>query len=379
MADKILPSQQTTAGNQLSLETHSLEPSSVITLYEIDISEIKFNANLGTNASNFIPDVLRFHNMEVLNAHTISFRSEQYHPIPIITEGFELSSTGGLPRPTITFTSMKHLMEGSLSNSYYGSLKFGILQLQNLAGAKVTRVRTFYKYLDSSNTNLKGVGDYVGVNPEFPKETYYIERKISEDRDAMTFEMASVLDVENFKLPSRLVLSTRCNWNYRGEGCCYEFKAAGSASTHGSTEHLPHFAPPVGNEEDEILSDKISEYNPANVYSDTVTEFDVNESGGYAAGDVVYVLKDGLRYYYVAKAVVAGGIAPPHSDYWTADRCSKTLKGCKMRWGSAGAAENCSTGDTTSSAPCSSSNRTKTNVLLPFGGFPGTNTRMSTL
>ena len=64
------------------------------------------------------------------------------------------------------------------------------------------------------------------------------------------------------------------------------------------------------------------------------------------------------------------GVSPPHSDYWEADRCSKTLKGCKFRWGSATnvGAKNI---NPNGGAPVIA------NPFLPFGGFPGTNTKVT--
>ena len=87
-------------------------------------------------------------------------------------------------------------------------------------------------------------------------------------------------------------------------------------------------------------------------------------------GQVIYVQKDGLKYYYVAKKAVPAGFSPPNSDYWVADRCSKTLGGCKMRWGNAGAGKRWTN-------PPNNTVKGAANPLLPFGGFPGTNTKTS--
>ena len=370
MADKITTGDAQNTLKAISREAISLESSAVISLFEIDLSGVKASLNIGS--TEISPDVLRFHGNESIGQRKIYFRGEVYHPTPIQTDGFEANSTGSTPRPTLFITSLKGLIEEAASNSYFNSLKRAVLELDNMIGAKVTRIRTFYKFLDAAN-NLEGVGDFssgLGKNPEFPKEVYYVERKMAEDPNGIQFELSSTLEMESFKLPGRLCLSTRCTWNYRGEGCCYEFKTKGNADLHGSTDQLPDFAPPIANEADELISSSISTYNPSSVTASSPTPY--VSSTAYSATNIVYITKDNINYYYVAKGSVPADNPPPHTDYWEADRCSKTLNGCKLRWGSSGAAKKC----TDSATPCT---KGVAKTLLPFGGFPGTNTKMTTL
>ena len=385
MADKFQPSQVTkNAIKAISSELTSLESSSIVSLYEIDVSEIKLNRNLGV--ADIVPDKIRFHNYESVNQRVITFRGEDYYPLPIIANSFELSSDGSVPRPTLTFAAMTGIDQENEKDEeeespayFYRTLKRAILELDNLIGGKVTRIRTFYKFLDASNNfpNMENFSGNAEYNPEFPREIYYVQRKISEDKNGIQLELSSVLDLENFKLPGRLVLANRCPWPYRGEGCCYEYKVAGSADAHGSTEHLPAYAPPVGNDANEHMTGLITGANGASLYdisasSNSGSLYDIQKSNGYTTGDVVYILKENVRYYYVAKTTVPSGVAPPpHTHYWAADRCSKTLKGCKMRWGVNGEAKKCNDG----SSSCTSANRIASNTLLPFGGFPGTNSK----
>jgi lambda family phage minor tail protein L len=357
------PSKATTGDTQTGMkkiakEAVSLEPSSLITLYEIDVSDLQATLNLGSGPIE--QSVLRFHNMEVLNQSQVWFRGNAYHPVPIVTEGFEMKSDGSLPRPTLTFVSLKAINDLS-SNNQFASLKRALLELNNMIGAKVLRIRTFSKFLDSANnTHIKGAGQFTeSTNPELPRDLYYVERKISEDKNSMQFELASTMDMENFKLPGRLCLANRCPWTYRGEGCCYEFKettaslATGQKDTFGATGHLPNFAPPIANDEDQLLTglitgtSKQSLYDPYAVSLSTPTEYDFDKAGGYSEGNVVYIKKDGVKFYYVARygGVPAKSGPPPNSNYWEADQCSKTLKGCKLRWGKNGAAKNGSSPD----------------------------------
>ena len=86
----------------------------------------------------------------------------------------------------------------------------------------------------------------------------------------------------------------------------------------------------------------------------------------YNTGDVVFIERNTIKYYFVAKTGTFTNVCPPHSTYWEPDQCSKTLKGCKLRWGISGKAF---TGDSSTSGIAKE--------FLPFGGFPGTNTRTS--
>jgi lambda family phage minor tail protein L len=310
--------------------------------------------------------------------------------MPIITEGFEMTSSGELPRPKLTLPAMKAInsrAEDDTSNTVWQDLKRGILLLNNLIGAKVTRTRTFAKYLDADN-EAEGAGTEADPNAQFPKEVYYIDSKILEDKDNLQFELTTFTDMENFKLPGRIVLASRCPWAYRGEGCCYEFKALSSTElaeqkkTHGATEHLPDFAPPIATYNNKKISEEISNYNPESIQlrttctnTDLTCPSEYDKTQQYPKGKVVYLKKHGLKYYFVSRGGDPDNSAipvdhytpPPNEKYWATDQCSKTLNSCKFRWGTNGAAKD---GNSPGSA-------TYSNQFLNFGGFPGTNTRIT--
>ncbi|NBP58707.1 hypothetical protein EBU71_19630, partial [bacterium] len=149
-------------------------------------------------------------------------------------------------------------------------LRMQINDIGDLAGAKFTRIRTFLKYLNGSNFPN-------GVNPfskndliyevELPKDIYFIDRKSQEDKQIVEYTLASILDVENLKLPSRTILGTQCPFKYRGEGCCYEYdlrKTYIHSGVYGQVTGLvnnniilPLDAPPVATENDEVFLDDV--------------------------------------------------------------------------------------------------------------------------
>jgi len=415
MADKIKKTTAQGTIEKVSIEVHALEPSTPISLYELDISEIKKNLHLGTSLT--IPeDYLRFHNMEVIGQETIIFRGEVFHPMPIQTEGFELASDGSMPRPTLTFTSLKGITEFAKIKSNFQALKRCILELENMIGAKVTRIRTFLKYLDPENT-FEGVGQFTGTNPELPRDIYFVNRKIEESKNFIKLELSSVLELENFKLPGRFCLASRCPWNYRGEGCAYEYdaeqwenstdppaermgNAADQLEAFGHNK-LPKYAPPVANADDLLISgfgnpdaaepdydgdDPWVGYDITNIHTRISGEY--VHGTPYPTGAIVFIQKSKVKYYYISKGNPdtdpsygdVTQIPPPHSKYWEADRCSKTIGGCKIRHGAYGAAQNDDPGGAghvhdPGEGHEGHPGRIHANKFLPFGGFPGTNAK----
>lgn len=373
---------------RISTEAQDLSPSALITLYEIDVSDIAvdFTTNRNTEYDYSVP--FRFHNMNNLKGQAIKFRGDQYYSFPIITEGFEMSSAGNLPQPKMTITTLEGMEEysaGVLTN-----LKHAFREVNNLIGAKVSRIRTFAKFLDQSdNDNAPNLGSQEDPNAEFPRDVYYVDRKSAENKSVIQFELSSVLDLQGLKLPGRLVMAGRCPWTYRGEGCCYEYKAHSSGPTEGDDQdeifgtanHLPDFAPPIADASNDFISGEIPSYNQDNLgrsIGQNSFSGEYNKTNQYPLGCVVYIEKNDIKYYFVCKGDSQDSNinyapkyhSPPNERFWMADQCSKTIDGCKLRWGKDGNAYSCD--DNT----CSS--KSYTNHLLPFGGYPGTNTRIST-
>ena len=74
----------------------------------------------------------------------------------------------------------------------------------DLAGAKVTRIRTLARYIDAvnfpDNTNPFGTPD---PTAEFPQEIYKIDRKASETREAVQVELAAPTALAGIRIPGR--------------------------------------------------------------------------------------------------------------------------------------------------------------------------------
>ena len=80
----------------------------------------------------------------------------------------------------------------------------------------------------------------------------------------------------------------------------------------------------------------------------------------YSKGDVVYFTKAGLNYYFLCK-IDNPPVGPPNLNYWVTDACSKTIKGCNLRWGANGSVV---IGDVAAANGLSKG-------FLPYVGYPG--------
>jgi phage-related protein len=72
----------------------------------------------------------------------------------------------------------------------------------DLTGAVVTRIRTLAKFLDATNF-ADGTNATADNTAEFPQEIYYIDRKSTETRDVVAWELAAVFDLAGIRVPKR--------------------------------------------------------------------------------------------------------------------------------------------------------------------------------
>ena len=205
-------------------------PSAIIELFQL-----RFNSEL--HGSN---DIYYFHaGTNELGLRNIIFDSQVYTRIPIAAEGFEYTNTGTLPRPTLTVSNLESNITALLL------LVNATTAGNDLGGAEVRRIRTLAKYLDSDNfivdklaitqssdflitqggDNLEFtdvvINSTADLNARFPDERWFIDRKASETRDSVTFELASKFDLAGQKIPRRQIIANICQWQYRSSECSY--------------------------------------------------------------------------------------------------------------------------------------------------------------
>lgn len=354
----------------LSSELMSLNPSTLLTFFELDISTVeKITQSSTENATSASSEekIIRFHNNKEFPRKNIIWQGKEFYPAPIQAEGFDISSRGVLPTPKLHMIvdSREDHIE-SLSSIRKISREYG-----DIIGSKITRIRTFLKYIDKENFYKAGsyvnpglkTGDIILPNDfepdpyaELPRDIFYVERKTNESPTEISFELSSLIDVEGIKLPRRVITSTKCSFKYRGCGCFYESEENGSnllKRCESENVKLLKKAPAISNNQDEIIESLIG----ARV-RDTAWKYEEgNGEDKYEAGQVTYINRNDINYYYVlTKDLEEKPPAPPNEEYWIADSCSKNLIGCRQRWGYQ------------SKANFTGSNFTKGE--LQFGGFP---------
>ena len=153
-------------------------------------------------------DILRFHagsNADVDG--NILWSGNSYTRLPIKAEGFEYTNTGTLPRPTLTVANL---------NGGITALLLGVNATtpgNDLTGAKIKRIRTLKRFLDGETA--------ADPYATFPVEEWFVDRKASETRDVVSFELASKFDLDNKQLPNRQVVANICQWEYKSSECSY--------------------------------------------------------------------------------------------------------------------------------------------------------------
>jgi lambda family phage minor tail protein L len=197
-------------------DLQAVAPSAIIELFELQLNATQHGVN----------ETYRFHaGVNADDSQSIIWASNEYLRFPIDAEGFEYSGQGQLPRPKLRVSNI------------FGTITALILTLPNgLEGAKVTRIRTLARYIDGTNfpgnTNPYGTPD---PTAEFPREIYYVDRKVIETRDTIEFELAAVFDLIGVRAPKRQCVSNVCQWKYRGPECGYAGNAYFNANNQPVT------------------------------------------------------------------------------------------------------------------------------------------------
>jgi lambda family phage minor tail protein L len=183
-------------------DLQAVTPSAIIELFELQLDVVNHGVN----------ETYRFHAGANLNANgEMVWAGNSYLRFPVEADSFEYSGNGQLPRPKIRVSNIM------------GTITALLLSLPSgLERAKVTRIRTLARYLDA--VNFPGnVNPYGAPDPtaEFPREIYFIDRKSTENRDVVEFELAAAFDLTGVRAPKRQCIANICQWVYRSAECSY--------------------------------------------------------------------------------------------------------------------------------------------------------------
>ena len=167
-------------------EVQKINPSAIIELFTLQLD----------NSLHGATTIYRFHSGSNLNANgEIVWAGNSYQRFPIEATGFAYQR-GQIPRPKLVISNAL----GTIS---------AILQLVNLTtvgndltGATLTRIRTLVKFIDAANFS-SGTNATADPTAEFPREVYFVDRKSTENRELVEFELAAPTDLVGMKIPKR--------------------------------------------------------------------------------------------------------------------------------------------------------------------------------
>ena len=194
-------------------DIQKLYPGDLVDLFVLDLNPIG------------ITDVFRFHAMPSFGTGSVFWQGEEYVSFPIEAEGFELSGDQQRPTPKVRVANVTGLISSML------------LEMDDLVGAKVVRKRTFSKYLDKESfpSNTNPTADPAQC---FSDEIWFIDRKATETKTSVTFDLCVPWDVQGVKIPARSCNATICGWRYKGDGCGYTGGAVATIKDEPTTDPL---------------------------------------------------------------------------------------------------------------------------------------------
>ena len=154
------------------------EVPAFIELFDVDLSS--------TNEGDLVNSILRFTPMtdgtDLANLHNVMFGGNTYYPFPIQISGISFSSDGAPPRPQLSIANI----DKSIGNFVF---RYG-----DIIGTTVTYTRTFAPYLNTS------------TKISLPPLKYFIAKKVSHNRNILSFELRDFRDKERAMLPKRQML-----------------------------------------------------------------------------------------------------------------------------------------------------------------------------
>jgi lambda family phage minor tail protein L len=289
-------------------EATSLTPTVLLNLFMLDMSPIGINTQF------------YFCDMTTSSYKSIVYNGITYLPFPIQVKEMGYNGQGSLVRPKLQVSNIN----GFVSNI--------LLQNQDLVGANVSITRVFSRFIDAVNWP-NGVSPYTpDPNAAYAPEIYFINRKTQENQQVVEWELSTSFELDNRKLPSRIMLAQFCSWRFRERGTCgYQGGPISDANGNlftGSMYNISTFT----NRGSWLSSNSYSVGDYVTIYSNQQSLLNV---------PLVFVCINatGLNN----SPLVSG------NTYWVQDSCQKTLLACRLHY----------------------PQPTATPVVLPFGGFGG--------
>ena len=167
-------------------ELQKASPSAIIELFELGLVSALHGAST----------IYRFHSGSNLNANEkIVWAGNSYLRLPVTASGFAFQR-GKLPRPKLAISNISGFMSTRLNE--VNQITAG----NDLTGAKVTRIQTMLKFIDAVNF-ANGQNPTADNSAIIEEQVFKIDRKSSENREVVEFELAAPTDIAGVNCPKR--------------------------------------------------------------------------------------------------------------------------------------------------------------------------------
>lgn len=187
----------------ISSDLQQLSPSAVVELFILDAT--------AQGAA-----IYRFHAGVNELGNDVVWQGETYLRWPIQASGFAFNGSGQAPRPNIRVANVTGVLGAEIEPN------------DDLVGAKVTRKRTFLKYLDA--VNFAAGNALADPNAHYADDVFYVDRKATENKLLIEWELTSAGDTAGVMLPRRQIVNNVCSWRYRSAECSYAGGAVANAN-----------------------------------------------------------------------------------------------------------------------------------------------------
>ena len=188
----------------LTTDVQQFNLGQLVSLFQLDLTSIDTSLGIIYFAPNTLPNGSGGYT-------NVSFGGNIYVPLDVQCEGFEESTQGALPRPSMKVSNVNQALGAYIVN------------YDDIIGAKLTRLRTFSKYLDGQPN--------ADPTKFFPPDIYFVERKVNQNPVYVEFQLATILELQGVRLPFRQVIRDYClhiyryyvngAFNYEGVTCPY--------------------------------------------------------------------------------------------------------------------------------------------------------------
>jgi lambda family phage minor tail protein L len=156
-----------TLQTNIQAEINKLQnPAAYVELFKLDCSVIGGS-------------IYYFTNQQSTTGGSISFGGQAYTPIPIIGTGFDTTTSGTLPKPSLSIGNVNRTLLAAVDS------------LGDLVGAKLTRMRTYDKFLDGGTAANSSA--YIGP------EVWIVEQKTQHDRNVIQWSLTTQIDRMGFR------------------------------------------------------------------------------------------------------------------------------------------------------------------------------------